>query len=132
MIRPFALAAALVALALLILFALPVRAHQAPATPERPDGWFYSRYCCNELDCHQALPGQVQEIAGGFLVWKALPVNWHDYTQPPRVWQIVPNRAPEFVPYGDKRILASGDHHVHVCELQGAETMRCLYIPAMF
>lgn len=122
----------LVTIAFVLLALTPAAAHKATPTAEQPNGWFYSQHCCTRTDCHRALPGQVTEVSGGYAVYKAIPKNWEDLTKPPPGWEIVVGRAPEFVPYNDKRVLQSGDAQLHVCEVPAAEKVRCLYYPGMF
>jgi len=97
--KGLALVAFLMALLLMASLAL---AHEAST------GWKYDAYCCNERDCRQALPGEVQ------------------FT--PRGWMI----DGEVIPEGDERIRPSGDRMIHVCkEMQPHydRKWRCLYLP---
>lgn len=73
-------------------------AHDAPA------GWPYSASCCSNQDCAQIADVTVTVTAEGYEV--ALAPGDHPMVVAPRVY---------LIPFGDKRIRDSGDHHYHAC-----------------
>lgn len=95
-----ALAAAAV---LAMLFADPVRAHEAPK------GWSYPWNCCSNQDCREAT-GEVLERPEGYVI----------------------AGTGEVVPYGDKRVKDSPDGEYHWCAhkagIDAGKTI-CLFVP---
>lgn len=72
---------------------------------------WYGWDCCHDSHCRPVLPGEVQEMPGGY----SIPA------------------ANEFIKFGDGRIKPSKDSELHRCtEDQKPENPTiCLYVPAL-
>lgn len=96
------------AIVALLLHTVDARAHDAPATPARPEGWSYPFACCSNYDCRPVAETDVQERPEGYVV-----------------------PSGEVIPMTDKRIRHSPDGYYHWCTVAGKADGRtlCLFVP---
>jgi hypothetical protein len=103
-------ATAVAVLSVSLVSALPVRAHDAIATPAQPLGWKYPWSCCSSMDCRMLGDQAVSERPEGYVI----------------------GSTGEIVAYADKRVKNSPDGEYHWCAHQAgidAGHTICLFVP---
>lgn len=92
--------------AILLIKALPARAHMALS------GWLYPPECCNEIDCSQLQDGEVR-IGPGYYIWNG-----------------------RHIAFKSPKIRPSPDRYYHACEnghwgdTSGRLEITCFFVPA--